>query len=45
VGSYRVTVPLPAFPDGRLMFGASSGLCTATERDDWEFAQVLVTLS
>jgi hypothetical protein len=43
--SYRVTIPLPAFPDGRLMFGAASGLCNATEMDDWEFAQVLVTLS
>ncbi|MEP7247443.1 MAG: carboxypeptidase-like regulatory domain-containing protein [Gammaproteobacteria bacterium] len=43
--SYRLTIPLPAFPDGRLMFGAVTGLCLGSELDDWEFSQVLVTLS
>jgi hypothetical protein len=44
--SYRLTLPLPAFPDGRLMFGVASGACAGSaEADDWEFAQLLVTLS
>jgi hypothetical protein len=43
--SYRLTIPLPEFPDGRLMFGAASGTCIGIELDDWEFVQVLVTLS
>jgi hypothetical protein len=43
--TYRLTVPLPAFADGRVMFRAESGICVAPDVDDWEFGQVLVTLS
>ncbi|MEO6525467.1 MAG: carboxypeptidase-like regulatory domain-containing protein [Gemmatimonadaceae bacterium] len=43
--AYRVQVSLAAFPDGPLFFGANAGLCSGSDLDDWEFAQVLVTLN
>jgi hypothetical protein len=43
--SYRMTVTLPAFADGRLMFAAIAGTCGGTDLDDWEFAQVLVAFN
>ncbi|MGH7604299.1 MAG: carboxypeptidase-like regulatory domain-containing protein [Gemmatimonadaceae bacterium] len=43
---YHLIVPINNYPIGvRLMFGVQSGGCAAGDRDDWEFASVLVTLT
>ena len=42
---YQFTVDLSGLTEGTLSFAAIAGACGSTGFDDWEFAQVLVTLN